>query len=81
MQLKKAVRKNNLERIESVSHSLKGSGANMGAILLAKICNEIMESAKAGIISASINDKLIILEKEYEIVKFYLDKQCQKSSV
>jgi len=81
MQLKKAVRKNNLERIESVSHSLKGSGANMGAILLAKICNEIMESAKAGIISASINDKLKILEKEYEIVKHYLDKQCQKSSV
>lgn len=81
MQLKKAVRKNNPEKVESVAHSLKGSGANMGAILLAKICNEIMESAKAGVIPASITDKLKILDKEYGIVKRYLDKQCQKSSV
>ena len=75
MQLKKAVKENNLEQVESISHSLKGSSANMGAILLAKISNEIMESTKSGTLPDSLTDNLVSLEKEYEMVKQYLVDQ------
>jgi signal transduction histidine kinase/CheY-like chemotaxis protein len=71
-QLKKAVKENNLEKVESISHSLKGSSANMGAIQLAKMSNEIMEAAKSGILSDAANDSLTSLENEYEVVKEYL---------
>ena len=72
-QLVKAVRQNNLEDVESISHSLKGSGANMGAILLSRMCNEIMESTRSGSLPESINDTLEVLNEEFELVKQYLN--------
>ncbi len=74
-ELRKEVKENNLEEVESISHSLKGSSANMGAIMLAKMSNEIMESAKSGILSEATNDSLTSLENEYEIVKQYFKNQ------
>lgn len=72
-QFQKAVKQNNLTDIESISHSMKGSSANMGAILMSQICNEIMESTQAGNLSDSINKSLGQLEKEFLLVKDYLE--------
>jgi signal transduction histidine kinase/CheY-like chemotaxis protein len=78
MQLKEAVKENNLEKVESISHSLKGSSANMGAILLAKISNEIMDSTRSGALPNSIDERLDDLEKEYETVKGYFETSVSK---
>ena len=71
-QLHKAVKENDMDEIESISHSMKGSSANMGATLMSQMCNEVMESTKTGNLPESINETLVRLEKEYEIVKHYL---------
>ena len=72
-ELEKEIKENNVENVESISHSLKGSSANMGAIKLAEISNEIMESAKSGTLSEATDDSLVALENEYEIVKQYFE--------
>ncbi len=71
-QLHKAVNENDIDEVESIGHSMKGSSANMGATLMSEMCNEVMESAKTGNLPESINETLVRLEKEYEIVKHYL---------
>ena len=72
-QLVKAVNQNNLEDVESISHSLKGSSANIGAILMPRLCNEIMESTRTGCLPESINDTLDLLSEEFDMVKDYLN--------
>jgi signal transduction histidine kinase/CheY-like chemotaxis protein len=75
-QLRKAVKQNNIKEVDSISHSLKGSSANMGAIQLAKISNDIMESTKSGSLPDITNDRVESLEKEFKIVKNYFENQC-----
>lgn len=77
-QLEKAVTQNNVEDVESISHSLKGSSANMGAILMSKVCNQIMESTSAGRLPESIDDTLNELHEEFEMVKDYLNFNLEK---
>jgi HPt (histidine-containing phosphotransfer) domain-containing protein len=71
-QLHKAVKQNDLTEVESISHSMKGSSANMGAILMSRMCNEIMKSTQTGNLSDQINESLDQLEKEFLLVKDYL---------
>jgi CheY-like chemotaxis protein len=73
-QLHKAVKQNDLTEVESISHSMKGSSANMGAILMSRMCNEIMESTQTGNLSDQINESLDQLEKEFLLVKDYLQE-------
>ncbi len=77
-QLHKAVKELNMDEIESISHSMKGSSANMGATLMSEICNEVMESTQTGNLSESINETLLRLEEEYDIVKHYLQAHLKR---
>lgn len=74
-QLQQAIKDNNLEQIESYSHSMKGSCANMGASALSNICNKILQAARKGYIPESISDMLSEIKKEYAVVKNYLQNQ------
>jgi two-component system sensor histidine kinase/response regulator len=76
-QLHLAITDRNLEQIESISHSMKGSSANMGASVLSEMCNEILQDARAGNIPDSIIEMFSAVKNEYDAVKHYLQGQIE----
>jgi len=77
--LKTAIDTRNLDEVESISHSLKGSCANMGATLLSSLCNKILQSARGGELPGDIQDKLVEVNAEYEYVRNHLAQELGSS--
>lgn len=67
--LRSSISEKDLKQVESISHSLKGSCANMGATSLSSMCNEILKHARNGNLPEDINGKLKEVFREYEEVK------------
>jgi len=74
-QLQQAINDRSLEQIESISHSMKGSCANIGASVLSGMCNEILQEVRAGNIPDQITDMLSAVKMEYAVIKQYLENQ------
>jgi HPt (histidine-containing phosphotransfer) domain-containing protein len=64
-QLKNAVNANDLNTIHRISHRLKGSSGNVGAVCLSHICEEMEMASK---IKAELNysHHFLLLEQEYQ---------------
>ena len=74
-QLQQAINNCSLDQIESISHSMKGSCANIGASVLSGMCNEILQEVRAGNIPEQITDMLSAVKMEYSVIKQYLENQ------
>ncbi|MDT8384183.1 MAG: ATP-binding protein [Gammaproteobacteria bacterium] len=71
-ELGSAMAKMDMADIESVSHSLKGSSANLGAITLSGMCRDIVDAVRAGKVPDDIADRFVAIENEFRDVSRYL---------
>jgi CheY-like chemotaxis protein/HPt (histidine-containing phosphotransfer) domain-containing protein len=67
-QLRRAAQSTDLQMIESVAHSLKGSSANLGAVRLAEICTRIVDSVRRGESLGNIDEVVNEVESELKFV-------------
>lgn len=77
-ELSSAIEEMNSENIDSVSHSLKGSSANLGAIQLSSLCGEIVTGIRSGDILDQLPKYLVDVESEFQFVKQYLLEKLTK---
>lgn len=73
--LKTAIDSQDKEQIESISHSLKGSCANMGATLLSGMCNEVLQFVRNGRLPDDIEDRYKAIQAEFQVVSELLRPQ------
>ena len=72
--LEKAYENNDLEKVETISHTLKGSSANMGASVLSGMCNDITQFARKNSLPHDTHQRLRSMKEEYEKVRGCLKK-------
>ncbi len=77
--LRKAVYQEDLVKIKKALHSFKSSSANVGALRLASLCNQL-EDLKLPDCAETIDDMVFQIEAEYELVCLSLDSELQKIS-
>jgi CheY-like chemotaxis protein len=77
LQLRSAVAEGNCEDIELIAHSLKGSSGQIGATLLATLCEYLIANAKQNILSnaMSLCEQIAV---EHAAVVSGLDKELQR---
>ena len=77
LQLRAAVNDRDVEQIELLAHSLKGCSGQMGAILLATLCEQILTAAKNNDLDAapSLCERAAV---EHSAVIIALDKEIQR---
>lgn len=70
--LRDALARNDVQAIESLSHSIKGSAANMGTSLLYQYSNQILQDARNGAVTNSDIKLFERLEREFQYIsQFY----------
>ncbi|MBL1275759.1 MAG: response regulator [Ectothiorhodospiraceae bacterium] len=74
-ELYNAFQERNVEGLESVSHSLKGSSANLGAKALSEMCGHIVDYTRQGEIPADIDIRIDKIRTEFQYVKKYLKEK------
>ncbi len=79
-ELSSAIHEMNAASIESVSHSLKGSSANLGAKKLSEMCDFIVDSIRRGEIPPNIDTLHIEIQKEFALVSEYLHNKISVSN-
>lgn len=73
-----AIEQGDAETIATVTHTLKGSCANVGAAALSGQCQELMEEARKGELSAA-NEHYDRIKEEYTKVRAALDKYLDQA--
>lgn len=68
-ELKKHVGAADAKSVQTVAHKLKGSSLNMGANGVAEVARRLEQLAKAGVLSESTGDTLLVLEQELQIAR------------
>jgi signal transduction histidine kinase/CheY-like chemotaxis protein len=66
--LRDAMERNDIQAIEALTHSIKGSAANMGTSLLYRYSNQLLQSARSGLISEMDVKLFALLEREFRHV-------------
>ena len=77
LQLRSAVADNDVEQIELLAHSLKGSSGQVGAVLLTALCEQIL----TGVRNDDLGDAGHLCERaavEHSAVIVALDKELQR---
>jgi len=70
--LRDALARNDVQAIESLSHSIKGSAANMGTSLLYQYSNQILQDARNGSVTNAEVKLFEELEQEFRYIsQFY----------
>ena len=77
--IKQAVKQGSLIETERMSHSLKGSSANVGATALALICSDIHAAARAGNLSLS-RGSMVGLDQEFARVQSALAQELETAT-
>ena len=75
-QLRKAILDGDSNGIEAAAHTLKSSSANVGAMALSALCQEL-ETQGRNCSSVDINECFAEFEAMYALVCEYLIKECE----
>lgn len=73
-----ACRKGRAEDVQRIAHSLKGSAANLGALGLARICDQVSTAAVRGL--DAVPDLLADLELEFQRVRVQLAQDLKEAA-
>ncbi len=75
--LRDAFEKGDAEAIERTAHTLKGSSGNMGALRMAKMCENLQEIGRSGDLSEA-SEPIEQLEAEFDRVRKALEAELSK---
>ncbi|MEQ1792945.1 MAG: response regulator [Nitrospira sp.] len=73
-----ACRKGRVEDVRRIAHSLKGSASNLGALGLARICDQVSVSATQGL--EAVPGLLAELELEFQRVRAQLEQDLKEAA-
>lgn len=73
-----ACRKGRAEDVRRIAHSLKGSASNLGALGLAKICDQVSAAAAEGLVA--VPGLLAELELEFQRVRAQLEQDLKEAA-
>jgi HPt (histidine-containing phosphotransfer) domain-containing protein len=75
--LRGTLEKDDAEAVERVAHTLKGSCANMGALRMAEVCEDLQEMGRSGDLSGA-SELVEQLEAEFGRVRQALEAELSK---
>jgi len=73
-----SLNKQDVPGFKRAAHTLKGSSSNLGADILASICGQLEDLARAGSLTGAA-EIIQQVEKEFAAVKSELEEVCQAS--
>lgn len=73
-----ACRKGRAEDVQRIAHSLQGSASNLGALGLARICNQVILAAREGL--EAVPTLLADLELEFQRVRGELEQDLKEAA-
>jgi len=74
-ELNSSIHDMDLNKIETASHSLKGSSSNLAAKKLSSMCGDIVDEVRRGNMPQNTETLMMQIEKEFQYVKSYLLKK------
>jgi CheY-like chemotaxis protein/HPt (histidine-containing phosphotransfer) domain-containing protein len=80
-QMNELIKTKEIKRLEEIAHTLKGTSANLGAVKVTRICEQIEKFAQRGDIikiEQNLADVISVYQKTTVAMKSYLDRLAKK---